>query len=401
MMRDLAVVGLGLIGSAAVRHGAAQGTVIGIGPAEPAIWADYDGPFASHYDSGRITRTIDAKRQWAVLAARAIEQYPVIEQRSGLTFHRDSGVVFVRNDRLGVDRLTTVAEQVGAIITHGPVADVVSDLTMLNLPSHYTAVREGAPAGAIDPRTMIAAQHRVAESDGAVIVRDTVAAVRPMSEGFEVETVTGRVELARNVVVAAGAYTAELLGINAAAAIRPEIVVKALISADEVQRLAEMPSVLYLLDHPTLDDVYIVPPALYPDGRWYIKIGGSQRDVAPFADRDAMDRSMRCEPEDERISALRDVLVDVLPDVAFDGWSTSPCLITDTSSGLPFVDRLDNGVTVAFGGNGHAAKSGDAIGALAVDLAIAGRWPEGDLEADDFTIRLGAYRPPTGSRHGN
>ena len=77
---DLAVVGLGLIGSAALREaaavGAASGAVVaGIGPAEPAVLSEHAGPFASHYDSGRITRHLDARFEWALLAQRAIARY--------------------------------------------------------------------------------------------------------------------------------------------------------------------------------------------------------------------------------------------------------------------------------------------------------------------------------------
>ena len=54
---ELAVVGLGLIGAGALRAASASGCrAIGIGSPEPAVFADHDGPFASHYDSGRVTR---------------------------------------------------------------------------------------------------------------------------------------------------------------------------------------------------------------------------------------------------------------------------------------------------------------------------------------------------------
>jgi sarcosine oxidase len=187
-----------------------------------------------------------------------------------------------------------------------------------------------------------------------------------------------------------------------------------------------MPSVLYLLEHPELDDVYIVPPIRYPDGKWYIKIGGSRKHAPVLDDVDSMNRSMRnqsmrnrsmqnpsmqnrarrdrspdSDAGDDQLPALREVLQDVLPDVRFDAWRSKPCLITDTASGLPYVDRVENGVWVAFGGNGHAAKSSDALGALAARFALEGRWTDAELAAGDFAARIGTYVPPAGSRHGN
>ena len=56
---DFVVVGKGMMGAAAARHLAMTGaTVALVGRGEPADWQKHDGVFASHYDSGRITRTI-------------------------------------------------------------------------------------------------------------------------------------------------------------------------------------------------------------------------------------------------------------------------------------------------------------------------------------------------------
>src|SRR4051812_42773626 len=96
---DVAVVGLGLIGSAALRHLAADGVrCVGIGPGEPPSFADHVGAFASHYDSGRITRHLDQRFEWAVLAARSIRGYSALEEASGIEFHRPVGAVLAELD---------------------------------------------------------------------------------------------------------------------------------------------------------------------------------------------------------------------------------------------------------------------------------------------------------------
>ena len=111
---DIAVVGLGLIGSGALRHLSGSGvSVVGVGPGEPANFATHRGPFASHYDSGRITRHLDPVREWAVLAARAIADYPTLEAESGIGFHRPVGVVLAELAPARLSAIETVAAQLG------------------------------------------------------------------------------------------------------------------------------------------------------------------------------------------------------------------------------------------------------------------------------------------------
>lgn len=404
-MYDLAVVGLGLIGSGALRHAARNASVVGIGPAEPVVWNEHNGPFASHYDSGRITRRLDARSEWAILASRAIDEYPEIERDSGVSFHRSSGLVFVRRDPDGIQNLTDVAARLNIGLQIDPVETPYEQFPELSFPVGYTRLAEPGPAGAIDPRRMITAQHLAAQNAGATIDRDVVASIEAAASGYEVRTGGGAVHKAERVLVATGAYTNSLLGRwldePLAMAVRPEVIAMGRISEAEAERLTAMPSIIYLLDHPELDDVYIVPPALYPDGHWYIKIGGSHRLAGIFDDDATMNEWMSPGTADQHMDALRGVLIDVLPEVDFVAWRTRPCLISDTTTGLPYIDTIAPGLTVAVGGNGHAAKSADAIGALGAGLALNDHWVDDQLPASDFAVHYGRYVPPEGSRHGN
>lgn len=405
---DLAVIGLGLIGSGALRHAALAdvGSVIGIGPGEPADWGSHAGPFASHYDSGRITRRLDAKREWAILADRSIEQYPIIEAASGIRFHNPCGLMFVRNDEAGIANQTAVARELDIPITIEPSEVRSRSLPQLRFPDGYTTLREPAPAGAIDPRKLVDAQLAAAGSAGADVVHDVAENIESFDGGYRIDLVNGAQPIeAERLLISAGSYGNSLLPTaTVAAAVRPEAIVKGEVSEETARRL-DIPSFIYLLDNPFLDDVYVVPPTQYPDGRWYIKIGGSRAGAANIHDPSHMAAWMQGnDPDnhaDQQIDAMRDVLTAVLPEVEFLSWSAKPCLITDTINDLPFVDIVAPGLTIAFGGNGHAAKSSDAIGALAAALALTGSWTDPDLDASQFRAQVGAYQPPDGSRHGN
>ena len=105
----------------------------------------------------------------------------------------------------------------------------------------------------------------------------------------------GRTHQARHVLVAAGAYSNRLLPEPLAVALRPEVVVLGEVSDEQATKLAEMPAFIHLLEHPGLDDVYVNPPMRYPDGKTYIKIGGSHQQAEILDGPEAVDQWMRAD----------------------------------------------------------------------------------------------------------
>ena len=263
-------------------------------------------------------------------------------------------------------------------------------------PEGYTTLTEPGPAGHIDPRKLVAAQLRLAEAHGVELLRTHASSVKRVKSGFEIVCGATTVR-AEQVLVAAGAYGNSLLPEPLALSVRPE----AVILAEVRQPIEDMPAVIYLLDSPHFDDAYVVPPVRYPDGRWYLKMGGSHSGAGVFATATEMNAWMRSDQADAQLGQMRAIVESVLPDVEFLSWSTKPCLITDTQSGLPYLDEVEPDLFVALGGNGHAAKSSDAIGALAARLVSTGVWDDPDLDQSTFQAIKGSWRPGPGSRHGS
>lgn len=392
---DVAAVGLGLVGSAALRYLADTDlSVVGIGPAEPDGWVDHDGPFASHYDSGRVTRRIDAQREWSILASRSIEQYRTIEQRSGIAFHSPVGHLFVRNDQKGLADQKAVAEEFDLPVTWGATAD--EQPGGLVFPEGYTTLNEPGPAGHIDPRMLVSAQLRLAEAHGAKVLRTHASSLKRVKSGFEIVCGSTTVR-ADQVLISTGAYGNDLLPEPLAMSVRPE----AVILAEVREPISDMPSVIYLLDSPHFDDTYFVPPVRYPDGKWYLKMGGSHASAGVFETESEMNAWMRSDQADAQLDQMRAIVESVLPDLDVMSWHMKPCLITDTQSGLPYVDELEEDLFVALGGNGHAAKSSDALGALAANLVETGAWNDSELDQAAFAAIKGTWQPGPGSRHGS
>nr|WP_272211772.1 FAD-dependent oxidoreductase [Marinicella sp. W31]MDC2877661.1 FAD-dependent oxidoreductase [Marinicella sp. W31] len=117
------IVGRGLMGAAAARHLAGlQDGVAVIGPDEPADKANHTGVFASHYDEGRITRTIDRDPVWASLANRSIARYREIERESGIEVFNEVGALIVGPARSRGRYVETIMEAAGSC---GAAAEIV------------------------------------------------------------------------------------------------------------------------------------------------------------------------------------------------------------------------------------------------------------------------------------
>ena len=165
---------------------------------------------------------------------------------------------------------------------------------------------------------------------------------------------------------------------------RAEAVVLATVDPDEAARLADLPSVLARIRHPRYADLYLVPPTTYPDGTIRLKLGATS-DPYRFLDDPAERRAWIVgDDHGAELDDLRALLADLVPDLRASAWDTAPCLITETPSDLPVVAEIEPGLVVAAGGNGYAAKSANALGALAAELTRTGEWLDPELGAEAF-----------------
>jgi sarcosine oxidase len=190
--------------------------------------------------------------------------------------------------------------------------------------------------------------------------------------------------MARQVLLAAGPHADELDGLPRQPLIEvvAETVVLAEVAAEEQKRLAGLPSII--VDDVT-DHFYVVPPTQYPDGKMYLKLGAT-RQPRRVLSADQRRRWMTGRGHEADLDALRGLMLRVLPGLRAESWLTKPCLVPETPTKLPYVEIVEPGLVMAVGTNGYAAKSADAIGALAAGLVRDGRWTDEDLEEDSFRL---------------
>jgi len=383
---DIAVIGLGMIGAAALRalsEGAPALSVVGLGPAEPVDWARSAGPFASHYDHARITRITDPDRIWATLARRSIDAYPAIAVRGGRPFHHPSG--HLRLGRGADDPLLATAETLGRALD-APVEPCGETTLQVRFP--YLRFPEGAVglhasggAGWINPRALVAAQQAAAEAQGATLVRDAVTGIRRDGDGVAIATRAGATVHAARILLSAddacGALLAPLLGAALTLEQQAHTTVLAELRPEQAAALAAMPSLIWpLTDHPVLPSVYTTPPAPYPGGRWYLKIGGPLHTPLLLESPDAVRAWFQSSGNPVEIAALQAVLCALVPGLSVLSWVSKPCMNSYTAHGRPYIDQLARGVFLCTGGCGAAAKSSDAIGRLGARLARHGGWDD-------------------------
>ena len=254
----------------------------------------------------------------------------------------------------------------------------------LQFPAKSIALFEADNAGWIDPRKMVKAQQKIARDQKVQIVSETVIGRGDSSnKAIELMTDKGNKFLAEKVLVTAGGFTNfnGLIGKDLSLIPRAETTMRAEISAEFAARLQEMPSVIWFFeDHPKLHYVYVVPPVQYPDGRWYLKLGGDREADHVFTDLQALETWFHSDGGVEAANDFRERLQAMVPDMVALNWTSKPCVITDTATDRPYIGQVEERVFVAAGGCGAAAKSCDEFGRLA---ALSIRGEQDDSYGDD------------------
>ena len=369
---EIAVIGRGMIGSAAARHLAEAGhRVVAIGPDEPGDWSSWTGPFSSHGDEGRITRITDRDPVWAAAARRSIERYADIEERSGIRFHQPCGLAISTGD---LDTWLTTSREAGAAVEERTADRLAAD-TGITLAPGTPAAFEGPPAGLINPRRLVRAQNELARRAGASIVAEPATSLSVSGDGVEVGGSWGAVRADR-ALVATGAFGHDLIGRRLEVVRRPRTVLLVELSAGSTgPDPADLPS-LILRPPPDarLETLYWVPPVPYPDGRTYLKVGGTLRPdplIGAGGDHELVEW-FHGSGDPVELDALRTCVEQLLPTMTIGATAGIPCVYTGTPSGYPIIDWVDDRVAVAIGGNGSAAKSSDELGRLGASLVTGG-----------------------------
>tara|TARA_B100000131_G_scaffold123111_1_gene120259 strand:+ start:1236 stop:2429 length:1194 start_codon:yes stop_codon:yes gene_type:complete len=371
-MYKTAVIGRGLIGSAAGRHLSmiSDGVAL-IGPSEPKDPVNHNGVFASHYDEGRMVRFVDPNIPWSITAKRSIERFSKLEKDSGINFFTTSGYLGLQGpDHLNyLEGSESSARTVNADFKRINANQIRKDYPFLSIADNTIGLVESGLAGHISPRNMVNAQTEVAKKFGADIVEQEVEKVSLNNNVVEITLRNKEKLFAEQVLVATGAFTdaCDLLPKSLNLIVYGRTVVLAEIDKHIGNILNKM-TTMYVAD----SNAYILPPIEYPDGKTYLKIGIGSKSDKILKSRSDLIEWFQGKGSEKDFREFREYISGLIPSLQeCENWHTKSCAVTQTSTGLPYIDYVvQDRIAVATGGNGKAAKSADDWGLFAAQMMV-------------------------------
>jgi sarcosine oxidase len=367
---DIAVIGLGVTGSAAVAALARRGLrVVGI---------DRFAPGHDRGSSQGATRVIRLgyfeHPSYVPLVRAAYPLWRALEALSGAPLMTITGIL-----EMGTPDGELVAGTLKAARQHGlphevlEAAGVMKRFPAFRLPGGFIGVFQ-PDGGVLRAEPAVAAFQAVARAAGADLrFSERVTGVFPGSDGLRVTTERGAI-LAGGAVIAAGPWLPALLPRVQARYLQPPHLMPPLRVTRQVVawfapahraplfRTPHFP--VFLLQN--RDGIFYG----FPADEVGVKIA-KHHHFDETVDPDACDRTVSAADE----AAIRRAVRDHVPDAGGPLAAAQTCLYTMTPDGDFIVDRLPGcpRITVASPCSGHGFKFAPVIGEIIADLATAGR----------------------------
>ncbi len=369
---DLAVVGLGAMGSAALSFAAARGAkAIGIEAHFPAHSLS-----SSHGDSRLIRLGYFEDPSYVPLLKRAYHNWRSLEARLRTEILTVTGVL-----QIGAPDSKIVSGTRASCDMHGLPHEILDrDAMKRRFPAF--ALEEGdvglldPQGGYIRPEAAIMSYLKLAAEDGAILhFGERVVAIDPDDRGVTLVSSNGRYR-ARKVIVATGAWIAELVPqLQAHAQPIRQVVAWYQPKNGFVAEPQRMPC--FLRDEGA-EGSYFGFPAIGVDG---VKIGRH----AHF--REPIDPTLPNPPVNDADTDLLDSFARKrLPDAASCRVRATTCRYTMLPSEDFLIDRMpgEPNVVVSSACSGHGFKFTSVVGEILADLALEGASP---LPTDLFTFK--------------
>jgi sarcosine oxidase len=358
---DIAVVGLGAMGSATLAMLAQRGVrAVGIDQFAPPH------PLGSTHGYTRIIREAYYEHPLYVpLVRRAYELWHDLEARVGSPLLRETGGVWV-GPRSG----PLVRGALESARSHGIEHELLDPAELTRRFPAYQA-RAGCVAvherraGMLFPERCVEAYLKTAQQDGAIVKTNTAVSGWTLNGNGITLTIAGADEIrADRLVVSAGAWLPELspfLGIRIPVEIERQMSHWFDPAANDDGRFESCPVGLWELDG---EELFLTMPN---EGHG-VKCG-MHHSGAPTSARGVN----RLVSDAENTSARR-VLDEVMPGAAGRLREARVCLYTNTPDHHFIIDRVADGrVVVLSPCSGHGFKFASAIGEIAADLACSGK----------------------------
>ena len=359
MTVDVAVIGLGATGSAALLHLAGRGLrVVGIEQFAPG----HDRG-SSHGETRIIRLGYFEHPSYVPLVRAAIPLWRALERESGKALLHVTGIL-----EMGAPDSTLVAGTLRSAQTHGlphevlDAAGVMRRFPAFRLPPHFAGVIH-PDGGILAAEPAVEAQVVLARAAGAEVrTNETVRAVEPTSGGVRVVTDRGSIA-AGQAVVAAGSWVKQLLpGLPVPMRVTRQVV--GWFAPSDPAMFARDRCPVFMLENQ--DGIFYGFPLGPQPGVKFAKHHHADAAIDPAH------AAMPMEAADEAM--LRPALAAHVPAANGALLAAQTCRYTMTPDGDFILDRLPGApaVIVASPCSGHGFKFAPVIGEILADLATQG-----------------------------
>jgi sarcosine oxidase len=349
------VVGGGVMGSATAWALARRG--VGV------VLLERFGPghsFGASHGRSRIYRSTYAQPHHQALVAEARRLWAELETETGTTLlHPAPGVTTAAPP--GLARLREVAVAMGAAgVPHEWLSPTEAEARWPGMRFPGPVLHEPHTAGRVDADAAVTALQSTAVHHGAVVRHHRrVTAVEADGDGVVVRSAAGAAVRARSAVVAAGAWTGDVLG--------------GLVHLPALRVTQEQPAHFAPVSEDLTWPAFTADPDPaegWPSGVYGLHSPGEGVKVGfhgtgPECHPDA--RTFTAEPG--QLALLQEYVRRWLPGLDAEFPEPISCTYTSTASGEFVLDRAGP-VVVAAGFSGHGFKGAPAIGRVLADLAL-------------------------------
>jgi sarcosine oxidase len=356
---DVAVIGLGAMGSAALHHLAGRGLrVVGIEQFTPG----HDRG-SSHGDTRIIRLGYFEHPSYVPLVRAAYPLWRALEQKSGESLLHISGIV-----ELGAPDRTLVAGTLRSSRAHGlphevlDATDVMRRFPAFRVPSGFVGVFQ-PEGGILAAERAVQAQLALAKASGAETrTNQTVRALEPRAGGVRIVTDTGLIE-AGQAIVTAGPWVKKLLP-DFPVPMRVTRQVLGWFEPSDAAPFAPDRCPVFMIENG--DGIFYGFPAGRKPGIKFAKHHHEDEAVDPAA------RARPMSGADEAL--LRAALAAHVPTANGRLLDAQTCLYTMAPDGDFILDRLPGSpdIIVASPCSGHGFKFAPVIGEILADLATTG-----------------------------
>jgi sarcosine oxidase len=360
MRYDVAVVGLGGMGSAALAQCAKRGASV-VGLEQFARGHDLG---SSSGGSRMIRKAYFEDPAYVPLLLRAYDLWRELERESGEKLLRLTGLLMVGREGCEIITGATRAAREHSLPFESLNArDIRSRYPMLKVLNDEVAVYE-PEGGVLDPERSVATHLRVAEAAGAQLrFNSVVESWEATSKGFVIQLAEGGRVTSRALVLSLGPWFQEMLK-KVGVVLRVQRNVQAWFEPScSLYSAPDFPP--FLLDRKGL----LAPLYGFPDFGDGVKAAFHSHGAV--TDPAHVDREVNLGRD---IEPIREAMEQWMPGAATTFRAAKPCLYSLTPDGHFVVDRHpEHARLILCGGfSGHGFKFAPVIGEIAADLALEG-----------------------------